>query len=108
MGEVMTPDATRLDGEVAVITGGAGGIGAGVARTFAAAGARVAVADRDAAAAAALAAELGDRHLALEIDVRSGSSVRAAVADVRDALGVATILFNGAGVQRVRPTVELT
>lgn len=102
------PHAIRLDGEVAVVTGGAGGIGAGVARTFAAAGARIAVADLDLDAARELAATLGPGHLAVELDVRSSASVLAAVETVRGELGPATILFNGAGVQRVRPTVELT
>ncbi len=106
--EVIGPDTIRLDGEVAIVTGGAGGIGTAVARTLAAAGARVAVGDLNLEAAHELAGTLGAGHLAVELDVRSTASVLAAVETLRGELGPATILFNGAGVQRVRPTVEVT
>jgi NAD(P)-dependent dehydrogenase (short-subunit alcohol dehydrogenase family) len=94
--------------DIAVITGGAGGIGAAVGTALADAGARVAVADLDLDAARAVASGLGPGHLAVEIDVRSTASVRAAADAVSHQLGPPSILFCGAGVQRVRPTLELT
>ena len=63
-----------LSGEVAVVTGGAGGIGAAVAAAFAREGARVAVADLDQDAAQVVASGLGDHHLALSLDVRESAS----------------------------------
>ena len=102
----LSPDLT---GEVAVVTGGAGGLGAAVAVAFAHAGAHVAVTDLDADGAYAVASELeGAAHLGLEIDVRSTESVREVADAVSDRLGPPSILFCGAGVQRVRPTLEVT
>ncbi len=102
----LSPDLT---GEVAVVTGGAGGLGAAVAVAFAHAGAHVAVTDLDADGAYAVASELeGTAHLGLEIDVRSTESVREVADAVTDRLGPPSILFCGAGVQRVRPTIEVT
>ncbi len=96
-----------LDGEIAVVTGGAGGIGAAAAAAYAAAGARVAVADLDLRAADAVVQRLGSEHRAYELDVRSWESVEALAAAVRDELGPATVLFNGAGIQRVVPTLQM-
>jgi NAD(P)-dependent dehydrogenase (short-subunit alcohol dehydrogenase family) len=102
----LSPDLT---GEVAIVTGGAGGLGAAVAVALAHAGAHVAVTDLDADGAYAVASELeGTAHLGLEIDVRSTESVREVADAVTDRLGPPSILFCGAGVQRVRPTLELT
>ena len=99
----------NLSGEVAVVTGGAGGLGAAVAVALARAGAQAAVTDLDAEGAYTVAAELeGGVHLGLEIDVRSTESVREVADAVSDRLGPPSILFCGAGVQRVRPTLEVT
>ena len=65
-----------LNGEVAVVTGGAGGIGAAVAATLAREGARVAVADLDGDRARELASELEGDHLGISLDVRSMTSIR--------------------------------
>jgi NAD(P)-dependent dehydrogenase (short-subunit alcohol dehydrogenase family) len=97
-----------IDGEVAVVTGGAGGLGAAVAVALAGAGARVAVADLDHDGARAVASGLGPGHIALPIDVRSSASVRGVADAVSIQLGAPSILFCGAGVQRVRPTLEVT
>jgi NAD(P)-dependent dehydrogenase (short-subunit alcohol dehydrogenase family) len=99
---------TRLTREIAVVTGGAGGLGVAVAEALARAGARVVVADLDHEAAGAVAAKLGPGHIALPIDVRSTASVRAVAEAVSAQLGPPSILFCGAGVQRVRPTLEVT
>lgn len=101
----------RLDGEVALITGGAGGIGAATAALFAAAGAHVVVADRDAAAAEARAAAIRDAGggaSALAFDVANEDAVRAGFARIRDAQGRLDILVNNAGIALRRPTTELS
>ena len=65
----------RLQGLYCVVTGGASGIGAATVRRFAAEGAHICILDRDLSAAEALAAELGDSHLAMELDVRFEAGV---------------------------------
>ena len=79
------------DGLVAVVTGGASGLGAAIARRLAVAGARVAVLDRDVSGAA-------PDVLAVEADVTSDASVRAAVQRVADELGGIDVLVNNAGI----------
>lgn len=83
-----------LSGRRALVTGGASGIGAAIARTFAEAGATVTVADLNAEGAEALAAEIGGRAWAVDL------SDTAALADLR--LDV-DILVNNAGIQHVSP-----
>ena len=97
-----------LDGEIAVVTGASKGIGEGVARALAEAGARVAVTSRDPVATAAVAAALGADHLGLAMDVRSTESVNAAAAAVAEQLGTPTILVNNAGVNRIGAAELLT
>ncbi len=96
-----------LGGRVAVITGGASGIGAAIATTFAAKGARVAVLDVQRQAAEAQAQRLGAEHIALECDVRSRASIDAAVAAVLDRFGRIDVLVNSAGVVRLAPAGDL-
>jgi len=95
-----------LAGRVAVVTGGASGIGAEVCRRYAAGGARVAVLDRDADGAAAVAAAVGG--LAFTVDVAHAEAVDEAVAAVVDAWGAPTDLVANAGVGRARPLWEYT
>jgi NAD(P)-dependent dehydrogenase (short-subunit alcohol dehydrogenase family) len=66
---------SSISGSVALVTGGAGGIGEGVVRALAGRGARVVIVDADASAAEALAGELGDDTLALAADVSSEEDV---------------------------------
>ncbi|MBX3476076.1 MAG: glucose 1-dehydrogenase [Brevundimonas sp.] len=87
----------RLDGRIAIVTGGASGFGEGIARRFAAEGARVVVADRNEAAAAALAADLGGQALGVGVDVSDADQVNALVRQTAD-LGRIEILVNNAGV----------
>ena len=81
----------ELDGLVALVTGGASGIGAAVAARLQADGARVAVLDLDADAAA-------EGQLAVVCDVSDDASVRAAVARVVEELGGLDVVVNNAGI----------
>ncbi len=96
----------RLSGKIAIVTGGASGIGAGIVRRFIAEGARVAIADIDGRAAAALAAELGPAALPLTADVSSATSVAALAESVGTALGPVDILVNNAGIGHVPTALE--
>jgi 2-keto-3-deoxy-L-fuconate dehydrogenase len=86
-------EAYRLDGKVALVTGGASGIGAATCHELVRAGAEVLIADLNLAAAQALAGELGHAQ-ALEMDVTQAVSVAAAKA----ALPKLDILVNNAGI----------
>src|SRR5260370_10317300 len=90
--------ARRLEGRVAVVTGGASGIGAGTVRRLAADGARVVVADLQAEAARDLARELGDGCCWIGADVTREGDVAAAVALAVSAFGQLDIMFCNAGV----------
>jgi NAD(P)-dependent dehydrogenase (short-subunit alcohol dehydrogenase family) len=87
----------RLDGRVALITGGAWGIGRAAAELFAREGAKVLIADIDEQAGTALARALGDAALFVATDVTDEASVRAAVAATGKQFGKLDILFNCAG-----------
>lgn len=87
-------------GRVALVTGGAGGIGATIATTFRDLGASVAVGD--------LAEVAHDRILAVTLDVTSEDSVRDAVATVVKELGPPTILVLSAGIFPIQPLEETT
>jgi len=86
-----------LAGQVAVITGGGGAIGAACARAFTQAGAEVALLDRDAAAAKDKAATIGPHALALQCDVTDATSVAAAFDAVTKRFGGVDILISNAG-----------
>jgi 2-hydroxycyclohexanecarboxyl-CoA dehydrogenase len=90
--------AMRLEGRIALVTGGASGIGAATARRLAAEGARVAVADVDLEGATAVAAEIDGAPIAM--DVADATSARAGVEAAEGALGPLAILVNNAGTDR--------
>lgn len=93
----MEPDATRLDGKVAIITGGAGGIGTATARLMAARGARVAIGDIAIDAAKATAASLPEA-IAVPLDLEREESIESMVAAVIDHFGRLDILHNNAAL----------
>jgi len=97
-----------LTGRVAVVTGGASGIGAAVAAALAARGARVAVLDVRADASLAAADDLaGTEHLGVACDVTDQDSVDAAVARVLEATGRVDVLVNCAGIVALAPAEYL-
>jgi len=97
-----------LKGRVAIVTGGASGIGLASVELLAAAGASVAVVDRDKAAAEQALGKIGGQGVALGVDVAKEAEIDAAVADVARQLGRIDILVNSAGTAIRRPAVEVT
>ena len=87
----------RLDGKVAVVTGGASGIGEASARLFAAEGARVLLADRDGSRGPWVAGEIGDAARFVQTDVRSSEDVQAMFQAAADAWGRIDVIYNNAG-----------
>jgi 3-oxoacyl-[acyl-carrier protein] reductase len=94
----------RLEGKTAIVTGAASGFGAGIARRFAAEGARVMVADLNAEGAEALAAGLGG--LAQAVDVARDASVRAMAERALSEWGRVDILVNNAGITHLPQPME--
>jgi 3-oxoacyl-[acyl-carrier protein] reductase len=98
----------RLEGKVAVVTGAGGGFGEGIARRFAAEGARVVVADIRPEAARRVAAAIGGRAVAIAGDVSVAADVRAMVAAATDRFGAIDIVVNNAGTtHRNQPMLDV-
>ncbi|HHC29365.1 MAG TPA: L-iditol 2-dehydrogenase [Rhodobacterales bacterium] len=98
----------RLDGKVALVTGGARGIGRAICASYVAEGARVAVADRLAQDAEQTAAALGENGMALTMDVTDLASIAAGVKAVEDKWGGIDVLVNNAGIFNMAPIGEVT
>jgi len=104
---VLNPPNFRLEGEIAVVTGGGSGIGRAVALAFAAAGAQVVVLDARAAAASEVAEEIGISGHALNVDVTDGDAIERSFADISRRYGHIDVLFNNAGINRRQPSLEM-
>ncbi len=103
--------AGRLNGKVALISGGATGMGGAASLLFAAEGAAVGIVDRNDQAARATAEEItnaGGKAFVAIADVVSDQDVQRAVADVTAALGPINVLFNHAGTIIIKPFLETT
>jgi len=98
----------KLDGKIAVVTGGARGIGRAIAERYAEEGATVAVADRDADEATATAAAIGRGAYPVYLDVTSEQSIAAMVAAVVGKSGAIDILVNNAAIFDMAPVLEVT
>jgi 3alpha(or 20beta)-hydroxysteroid dehydrogenase len=96
---------TDLSGRIALVTGGAQGLGEGMARALAAAGAKVAVADVQDDQGAKVAESIGGTFV--HLDVTDDASWEAAAAAAVDALGGLDILVNNAGVEITSLVTEL-
>lgn len=103
--------AGRLEGKIAIISGGATGMGGAASRLFAAEGAKVAVIDRNGEEAARTVAAIRDAGGVAEsfvADVSDEGAVNAAVRAVEETYGPVTVLFNHAGTIVIKPFLETT
>ncbi len=99
---------TRLEGKVAVVTGGARGIGAAIVERYIAECAAVAIADRAVDQAELLAKDLGDKAFPVPLDVTDQASIEVMVATVVGWTGGIDILVNNAAVFDLAPVVDVT
>jgi len=100
--------AGRLEGKVAVVTGGNSGIGLATAKEFAREGARVVITGRDARTLAEAAREIGGEVLALRSDSASLEAIDELFAAVGERFGRVDVLFVNAGVGKFAPLEETT
>ena len=98
---------TGVAGQVAVVTGGASGIGLAVAQRFAQAGATLVLLDRS-PSVVGVAAALGTAHLGIELDVCRQADLSRAVETILARYGQIDILVNNAGVALLEPAVDVT
>ena len=99
---------SALDGRVAIVTGGASGIGRSICERFALEGAQVVIVDVDGDRAREVAAALGGDAMVAAADVADSTSVTDAFHAVDDRFGRVDVLVNCAGVASVDPTVGET
>jgi len=98
----------RLQGKVALVTGAGGGFGEGIARLFAAEGAKLVCADMRAEAAAVVASSIGGSAIAVTGDVSRGPDVQAMIDAAVSSFGGLDIVVNNAGTtHRNRPMLEV-
>jgi rhamnulose-1-phosphate aldolase/alcohol dehydrogenase len=102
------PKPKRLAGRVALVTGGASGIGKATVEAIVREGGVVVIADRDLDAASAVSSALGgsDTAVAIHVDVSSEASVKAMLAEACLAFGGVDLVVNNAGLSLSRPLLE--
>ena len=88
----------RLNGKIALVTGGGSGFGEGIAKRFAQEGARVVVVDIKTEGAERVAREIGEAAIAIRADVSARNDVEAAVETARKEFGTPNIVVNNAGI----------
>ena len=107
----MSTDIFRLDGKVAIVTGGSKGLGLAMAHALASVGASIAINSRNESEAESAAAAIASKHhcktLGVKADVTDADEIRLFVDRVVDELGSADILITNAGVNVRLPTTEL-
>lgn len=94
------------EGRVAVVTGGAKGIGRGIVERFAAEGAAVVLVDIDEALAREVAAPLGERALVVRADVTSEADLERALAAARERFGRVDVMVNNVGIIQVKALLD--
>ena len=90
--------SNELEGKVAIITGGANGIGRAITEVFVEEGARVVIADLDAEAGVGLVGELGEATSFVHTDVADADSVQAAIDHAQERFGALHVMVNNAGI----------
>jgi len=98
----------KLKDKVAIVTGGARGIGEAIARAYVEEGAKVVIADVEIAKGEELAESIGGAAIAVRLDVRDKDQIAAAVAKAVETFGGVDILVNNAGVFNMGPIAEAT
>ncbi len=99
----------RLQGKVAIVTGGGSGMGAAIAETYAQEGAHVAVVDIDGNAAKAVASQIGNAAIAIRCDITKRNDIDAAVVETASKFGGLNVLVNNAGVaQSNKPVLDIS
>jgi len=101
---------SRLNGKVAIVTGGAQGIGEGIAARLVQEGASVAIADLNGDKAKSVAASLdrsGKQVIGISVDVADRAQVQAAIQETARAFGRLDIFFNNAGFNKPLPFLEV-
>ena len=97
---------TEFSGRTAVVTGGAQGIGGAVVKRLASAGAQVAIWDLDVELARKTCAGVGNRSMAVEVDIADQQAVNAALEATLGPFGRIDVLVNSAGIAGLNETVE--
>ena len=95
-----------LSGKIALVTGGNGGIGLGIAEGLSDAGATVAIAGRDQAKSAAAIERLGPRAISFTVDVTDADAVGRMIDETEDRLGGLDILVANAGINNRKPAMD--